>query len=48
MSLSDFDFNLPISLLAQHPASDRDEARLMVLNRAEQTIEHQTFKDVIN
>ena len=48
MKLSDFDFNLPNSLLAQHPASDRDEARLMVLNRAEQTIEHQTFKDVIN
>ena len=48
MKLSDFDFNLPNSLLAQHPASDRDEARLMVLNRAEQTIEHQTFKAVIN
>mgnify|MGYP003323527954 FL=1 len=48
MKLSDFDFNLPNSLLAQHPASDLDEARLMVLNRAEQTIEHQTFKDVIN
>ena len=48
MKLSDFDFNLPNSLLAQHPASDRDEARLMVLNSAEQTIEHQTFKDVIN
>ena len=48
MKLSDFDFNLPNSLLAQHPSSDRDEARLMVLNRAEQTIEHQTFKDVIN
>tara|TARA_S200000501_G_scaffold360301_1_gene387220 strand:+ start:6415 stop:7464 length:1050 start_codon:yes stop_codon:yes gene_type:complete len=48
MKLSDFDFNLPNTLLAQHPASDRDEARLMVLNRAEQTIEHQTFKDVIN
>ena len=48
MKLSDFDFNLPNSLLAQHPASDRDEARLMVLNRAEQTIEHQTFKDIIN
>ena len=48
MKLSDFDFNLPNSLLAQHPTSDRDEARLMVLNRAEQTIEHQTFKDVIN
>lgn len=48
MKLSDFDFNLPSSLLAQHPAPDRDESRLMVLNRAEETIEHQTFKDVIN
>jgi len=48
MKLSDFDFNLPSSLLAQHPATDRDESRLMVLNRADETIEHKTFKDVID
>jgi S-adenosylmethionine:tRNA ribosyltransferase-isomerase len=48
MKLSNFNFELPSSLLAQHPASDRDESRLMVLNRKEGSISHQTFKDVIN
>ncbi|MGC6501268.1 MAG: tRNA preQ1(34) S-adenosylmethionine ribosyltransferase-isomerase QueA [Flavobacteriaceae bacterium] len=48
MKLSDFNFELPNSLLAERPAPDRDESRLMVLNRKEQTISHHTFKDVIN
>lgn len=48
MKLSDFQFELPQSLLAQRPASDRDESRLMVLNRKDEKIEHHTFKDVIN
>jgi S-adenosylmethionine:tRNA ribosyltransferase-isomerase len=48
MKLSDFQFELPKTLLAQRPAPDRDESRLMVLNRKEETIEHHTFKDVIN
>lgn len=48
MKLSHFNFNLPEELLAEHPAEHRDESRLMVLNRAEQTIEHKMFKDVID
>ncbi len=48
MKLSQFDFNLPEGLLAEHPAENRDEARLMVLNRKDQTIEHKQFKDLIN
>jgi S-adenosylmethionine:tRNA ribosyltransferase-isomerase len=48
MKLSQFDFELPEELLAIYPAEHRDESRLMVLNRKEQTIEHKTFKDVIN
>ena len=48
MKLSNFDFELPEELLAKYPAEHRDESRLMVLNRADQTIEHKTFKDVIN
>ncbi|MCG1036161.1 tRNA preQ1(34) S-adenosylmethionine ribosyltransferase-isomerase QueA [Polaribacter sargassicola] len=48
MKLSNFDFELPKDLLANYPAEHRDESRLMVLNRKEQTIEHKTFKDVIN
>jgi S-adenosylmethionine:tRNA ribosyltransferase-isomerase len=48
MKLSQFDFELPEELLAIYPAEHRDESRLMVLDRKEQTIEHKTFKDVIN
>jgi len=48
MKLSHFGFELPEELLAEHPVEHRDEARLMVLNRKEQTIEHKQFKDLIN
>jgi len=48
MKLSNFNFNLPEELLAEYPAPNRDESRLMVLNRKEQTIEHKTFKDLID
>ena len=48
MKLSHFNFNLPQELLAEYPAENRDEARLMVLNRKDQTIEHKQFKDLIN
>ncbi len=48
MKLSHFHFDLPEELLAEYPAENRDESRLMVLNRKEQTIEHKMFKDVID
>jgi S-adenosylmethionine:tRNA ribosyltransferase-isomerase len=48
MKLSQFDFELPEELYAVYPAEHRDESRLMVLNRKDQTIEHKLFKDVIN
>ena len=48
MKLSNFNFDLPEELLAEHPAEHRDESRLMVLDRANQTIEHKLFKDVID
>ncbi|GGW67936.1 S-adenosylmethionine--tRNA ribosyltransferase-isomerase [Winogradskyella epiphytica] len=48
MKLSHFNFDLPDELLAEHPAEHRDEARLMVLNREKQTIEHKLFKDIID
>ncbi|HEY4539771.1 MAG TPA: tRNA preQ1(34) S-adenosylmethionine ribosyltransferase-isomerase QueA [Faecalibacter sp.] len=47
MKTSDFDFNLPDELLAEHPAENRDEARLMVVHRDTGEIEHRLFKDVI-
>lgn len=48
MKLSHFNFNLPSELLAEFPAENRDESRLMVVNRATKTIEHKMFKDVID
>ncbi len=48
MKLSHFNFDLPKELLAEYPSEHRDEARLMVLNRKEQTIEHKKFKDLID
>ena len=48
MKLSQFKFDLPSELIAEHPTENRDESRLMVLNRAEGTIEHKQFKDVID
>ncbi len=48
MKTSDFNFVLPEELLADRPADYRDEARLMVLHRKEQRIEHRQFKDVLD
>ena len=48
MKLSHFNFNLPKTLLAQRPATDRDESRLMVLNRADESIKHHSFKEIID
>ena len=48
MKLSEFDYNLPEELIAQTPIKKRDESRLMVLNRKDQTIEHKRFKDIID
>jgi S-adenosylmethionine:tRNA ribosyltransferase-isomerase len=48
MKLSHFQFDLPKELLAEYPSENRDEARLMVIDRKKQTIEHKTFKDVID
>ena len=48
MKLSHFNFNLPKELLAEFPAENRDESRLMVIDRKKQTIEHRMFKDVID
>ncbi|MDR0542622.1 MAG: tRNA preQ1(34) S-adenosylmethionine ribosyltransferase-isomerase QueA [Dysgonamonadaceae bacterium] len=48
MKLSQFKFNLPDGLIAQHPAKNRDESRLMVIDRKKSSIEHHTFKDILN
>ena len=48
MKLSEFNYDLPKELIAQTPIEKRDESRLMVLDREKQTIEHKTFKDIID
>lgn len=48
MKLSQFKFNLPKEQVALHPTDNRDESRLMVLDRKKGTIEHKMFKDIIN
>jgi S-adenosylmethionine:tRNA ribosyltransferase-isomerase len=48
MKLSQFKFNIPQELVAYHPSQDREESRLMVLDRKKGTIEHRTFKDILD
>ena len=48
MKLSAFKIELPPNLIAQHPAENRDESRLMVIHKDTGKIEHKTFKDIIN
>ena len=48
MKLTDFNYELPEKLIAQTPIEKRDESRLMVLDRKNQTIEHKIFKDIID
>lgn len=48
MNVSEFNYELPEELIAQVPIQKRDESRLMVLNRKDKTIEHKTFKDILN
>ena len=48
MKLSNFNYELPKDLLAEYPSDQRDESKLMVLNRKNQKIEHKSFKDLID
>lgn len=48
MRVEEFNYELPKELIAQTPYDKRDEARLMVLDRTAQTIEHKIFRDVID
>lgn len=45
--LSSFNFNLPKELIAQYPSGERDQSRLMVVNRNTGKIEHKIFKDIL-
>jgi S-adenosylmethionine:tRNA ribosyltransferase-isomerase len=47
MKLSQFKITIPDPLIAKYPSKNRDECRLMVLDRKNQTIKHRMFKDVL-
>lgn len=46
LKLSDFDYELPKELIAQEALRKRSDARLLVLDRGEKTIEHRKFSDI--
>jgi S-adenosylmethionine:tRNA ribosyltransferase-isomerase len=48
MRNSNFNFDLPEKLIAQYPIKERDESRLMVINRKKKTIENLIFKDIVD
>ena len=48
MKLSQFKFHLPPELIADRPSENRDESKLIVLNRKTHTIEHKEFKDILD
>lgn len=45
LCVSDFDYDLPSELIAQHPLPRRDDSRMMVVNRAKGTIRHHSFSE---
>ena len=46
MKTSDFDYELPPELIAQEPARERDQSRMLVLQRREERLEHRQFSDI--
>jgi len=48
MNLSDFDYNLPEELIAQTPIAKRDNSKLLILDKNNGNIKHQTFSDILN
>jgi S-adenosylmethionine:tRNA ribosyltransferase-isomerase len=48
MKLSQFKFHLPSELIADRPPDNRDESKLIVLNRKTHSIEHKEFKDILD
>ena len=48
MKISEFDYNLPEDLIAQMPADKRENSKMLLLNRENQTIEHKHFFDIVD
>ena len=48
LTTNDFNYNLPEELIPQHPLKKRENARMMMLERKNQTIEHKHFYDIVD
>ncbi|WP_337488354.1 tRNA preQ1(34) S-adenosylmethionine ribosyltransferase-isomerase QueA [Phascolarctobacterium succinatutens] len=48
MLVTDFDYELPQELIAQHPMEPRDHSRLLVVDKKTGEIEHRHFYDLVN
>lgn len=48
MKLSEFDFTVPPNLVANSPAKPRDNAKMLVVHRAERRFEHRRFRDILD
>ena len=48
MKTSDFDYELPEELIAQHPAAQRDHSRLLVMDKYTGAVEHRVFRDIVD
>ncbi|NLY77292.1 MAG: tRNA preQ1(34) S-adenosylmethionine ribosyltransferase-isomerase QueA [Tissierellia bacterium] len=48
MKTSDFYYDLPEELIAQYPLNNREESRLLVLDKETGRIEHGKFKDIVD
>lgn len=48
LKLSDFNYSYPKELVARYPAEPRDAARLMVVDRSKRTVEHRSFRDIVD
>jgi S-adenosylmethionine:tRNA ribosyltransferase-isomerase len=46
MNIKEFDYSLPKALIAQYPEKDREASRMLVLNRADRSVDHGSFRDI--
>jgi S-adenosylmethionine:tRNA ribosyltransferase-isomerase len=46
MDVQEFDFDLPVDLIAQEPSTERDRARLLCMDRATGQTEHRSVSDL--
>ena len=48
MKTNDFYYELPEELIAQYPIKNREESRLLILDKESGNVEHKKFKDIID